>query len=241
MDETLSKTGEEIQVGNTPEQKSAEKDFTTQEVLQDLSGDDWANTATPPLTSSPKKPGTTLERRNLQLGMILLSAKESKKNTFECNKWMFLSTLDEKTWLEFLSDFNQKAGTEATLESFKEELCDMVVKFGELVLMGTGLNEKARKELLDKMIKLRETEQKTKDNECKDSSTLKQKIYDKMIKVEGEDKLKTRGEARVGKAGSGQGGQISDYSDDAPKQICKVSKEEKGSRGVESPVGGCGL
>ena len=41
------------------------------------------------------------------------------------------------------------------------------------------------------MIKLRETEQKTKDDECIDSSSLKQKIDDKMIKVEGEDKLKT--------------------------------------------------
>ena len=104
---------------------------------------------------------------------------------------MFLSTLDEKTWLEFLSELNQKAEAEATLESFKEELWDMVVKFGEPVLMGIGLDEKARKESLDKMIKLRETEQKTKDDECKDSSTLKQKIDDKMIEVEGEDKLKT--------------------------------------------------
>ena len=58
-------------------------------------------------------------------------------------------------------------------------------------LTGTRLDEKARKELLDKMIKLRETEQKTNDNECKDSSTLKQKIGDKMIKDKREDKLKT--------------------------------------------------
>ena len=62
---------------------------------------------------------------------------------------------------------------------------------GTSVLMGTGLDEKARKELLSKMIKLRETEQKTKDDECKDSSTLKQKTDDKMIKVEREDKVKT--------------------------------------------------
>ena len=43
------------------------------------------------------------------------------------------------------------------------------------VLMGTGLDEKARKELLDKITKLRETEQKTKEDECKDSSSLKPK------------------------------------------------------------------
>ena len=42
MDETLSEAGEEMKVGNTPEPKLAEKDFTTQELLQELSGDDWA-------------------------------------------------------------------------------------------------------------------------------------------------------------------------------------------------------
>ena len=48
MDETLSEAGEEIEVGNTPDQGAVERDFTTQELLQDLSGDNWANTATPP-------------------------------------------------------------------------------------------------------------------------------------------------------------------------------------------------
>ena len=55
MDEFLSETGEEMEVGNTPEPKPAEEDFTAQELLQDLSGDDWADTATPPLTSSPRR------------------------------------------------------------------------------------------------------------------------------------------------------------------------------------------
>ena len=54
MDETLSKAGEEVEVGNTPDQDPAERDFTTHELLQDLSGDEWANTATPPL-GSPRK------------------------------------------------------------------------------------------------------------------------------------------------------------------------------------------
>ena len=155
MDETLSEAAEEMEVRITPEPKPAEKDFTAQEMLQDLSGDDWANTATPLLTSSPRKnPEKPLTGESSNMGMILLSAKESKKNTFEGNKWMFLSTLDVKAWREFLSEFNPKAETEATLESFKEELWDTVVKFGETVLMGTRPDEKARKELLDKMIKL---------------------------------------------------------------------------------------
>ena len=66
-----------------------------------------------------------------------------------------------------------------------------MVKFGEPVLMGNGLDEKARKELLSKMVKLRVTRQKTKNDECKDGCTLKQKTDDKVIKVKGEDKFKT--------------------------------------------------
>ena len=167
---------------------------------------------------------------------------------------MFLITLDEKAWREFLSEFNQKAETEAPLEGFKEELWDTVVKFEKPVLMGTGLDEKARKELLSKMTKLRETEQKTKDDECKDSSTLKQKTDDEMIKVEREDKLKTSNMIKdinilkVREAGgksrkgwTGKRGRISDGSGDAPKQSCEASKEEKGGRRVEQPLGGCGL
>ena len=41
------------------------------------------------------------------------------------------------------------------------------------------------------MIKLRETEQKTKDDACTDSSTLSKKTDDKMSKVEKYDKNRT--------------------------------------------------
>ena len=81
--------------------------------------------------------------------------------------------------------------SETTLGDFKDELWDTVVKFGEPVLMDTGLDEKAREELLSKMIKLREEERKTKDDACKDSSTLNKKTGDKMIKIERDDKNKT--------------------------------------------------
>ena len=89
-----------------------------------------------------------------------------------------------------MSEFNHETKSETTLGNFKEELWNTVVKFGEPVLMATGLDEKARKELLSKMVKLRETRQKTKDDECKDGSTLKKKTDDKIIKVEGEDKIR---------------------------------------------------
>ena len=125
------------------------------------------------------------------MGMKLLSAEEGKRNAFEGNKWMFLNTLDEKTWREFLTEFNQKVKGETTLEDLKEELWDTVMEFGEPVLMGTGLDEKAREELLSKMIKPRKEERKTKDDACKDSCTLNKKTDDKMIKIERDDKSKT--------------------------------------------------
>ena len=124
------------------------------------------------------------------MGMILLSAEERQKNTFEGNKDRFLRTLDEKAWQDFLSEFNQEMKSETMLHDFKE-LWNTVVKFGEPVLMATGLDEKAREELLSKMVKLKETRRKTKDDECKDGSTLKKRTDDKINKIEGEDKLKT--------------------------------------------------
>ena len=176
MDETLSETGEEMEVVNTPEPKPAEEELTAQELLQDLSGDDWEDTATPPLTSSPRKNlELPLTSETSNMGMLLLSTEERQKNTFEGNKSMFLRTLDEKAWWDFLSEFIHETKSETTLDNFKEELWNTVVKFGEPVMMGTGLDEKARKKLLSKMVKLRETRQKTKDDECKDGSTLKKK------------------------------------------------------------------
>ena len=77
------------------------------------------------------------------MGMILLSTEKSKRNTFEGKKSIFLGTLHETK-------------TETTLDNFKEELWNTVVKFGEPVFMRTGLDEKARKELLSRMVKLRD-------------------------------------------------------------------------------------
>ena len=58
-------------------------------------------------------------------------------------------------------------------------------------LIGIGLDEKARKELLEKMISLREPKQKTEANPCNDSSTLNEKIDDNGIKIGMDDKNKT--------------------------------------------------
>ena len=192
MDETLSEAGEDMEVGNTPEPKPSEEEFTTQELLKDLSGESWADTATPPLTSSPRKNlELPLTSETSNLGMILLSAEGREKNTFEGNKDMFLGTLDEDAWREFLSNFNREVDGEITLDDFKEELWDTVVKFGELVLIGTGLEEKARGEKLSKMVELRKASRKTKEDECKDSSTLKQKTVNKIIESVRGEKVET--------------------------------------------------
>ena len=192
MDETLSEAGEDMEVGNTPEPKPSEEEFTTQELLKDLSGEIWADTATSPLTSSPRKNlELPLTSEIPNMGMIFLSAEGKEKNTFEGNRDAFLGTLDEDGWREFLSDFNQEVNGEVTLDDFKEELWDTVVKFGEPVLMGTGLEEKARGELLSKMVELRKASQKTKEDEYKDSSTLKQKTVNKIIESVSGDKVET--------------------------------------------------
>ena len=192
MDETLSEAGEDMEVGNTPERKPAEEEFTAQELLKDLSEENWADTPTPPLTSSPRKdPEVSLTSENPNMGMIFLSAERREKNTFEGNRDAFLGTLNEDAWEEFLSDFNREVDEDTTLDNFKEELWDTVVKFGEPVLMGTGLEEKARGELLSKMVELRKTSKKTREDKCKDSSTPKQKTDNKIIKYTRGDKVGT--------------------------------------------------
>ena len=162
MDETLSEAGEDMEVGNTPKPRPSGEELTTQELLKDLSEENWADTATPPLTPSPRKNlELPLASETSNMGMILLSSEEREKNTFEGNKDMFLGTLEDDAWQKFLKEFNQEVGSETTLDTFKDELWDTVVKFGEPLLMGTGLDEKARKELLNKLIELRKSRSKT--------------------------------------------------------------------------------
>ena len=92
---------------------------------------------------------------------------------------------------------------EITLDDFKEELWDTVVKFGEPVLMGTGLEEKARGELLSQMVALRKASRKTKEDECKDSSTLKQKTDNKIIESVKGDKVEIIKSTNILKARAG--------------------------------------
>ena len=71
------------------------------------------------------------------------------------------------------------------------ELWDTVVKYGEPLLIGTGLDERARKELLNKLIELRNSRSKTREEKCEDGSTLKQKTVDKIVDDIKGDKVGT--------------------------------------------------
>ena len=192
MDETLSEAGEDMEVGNTPEPGPSGEELTTQELLKDLSEENWADTATPPLIPSPRKDlELPLASETFNMGMILLSSEEREKNTFEGNRDIFLGSLKDDAWQEFLEEFNQEVGSETTLDKFKEELWDTVVRFGEPLLIGTGLDEKARKELLSKLVELRNSRSKTREENCEDSSTRRQKTVDKMVDDIKRDKVGT--------------------------------------------------
>ena len=63
--------------------------------------------------------------------------------------------------------------------------------FGEPVLIGTVLDEKARGELLEKMVRLREQKQSAEDKSYKDSSTPIEKTEKKGTRIKIDDKSKT--------------------------------------------------
>ena len=90
--------------------------------------------------------------------MVFLSNESKLKNTNEGNKTIILSTLDQEGWQKFLTAVNRKVEKKTNVEAFKEELWDIVMEFGELILIETaGLDKVAREELLNKMIHIRET------------------------------------------------------------------------------------
>ena len=123
--------------------------------------------------------------------MALLNDEAREKITFEGNKDMLLSTLYDEAWQSFLCEFNQRVEDKAKIDDLKEELWSTVVKFGEPVLIGTGLDEKVRKGLLEKMFGLKKQKQDTGANPCKDSSTLNKNTDDERISVKVDDKNKT--------------------------------------------------
>ena len=89
MDETLSEAREETEVGNTPDRGAKNGEFSriiTRELLQELSGDDWANTATTPLGSPRKNLELPLTSEPSNMVMVLLTDEAREENTFEETK-----------------------------------------------------------------------------------------------------------------------------------------------------------
>ena len=85
MDETLSEAGEEMEVGNTPNGGATNREFrpdTTCELLQEMSGDDWANAVTPPLESPRKNLELPPTSEPSNMGMVLLTDESREENTF---------------------------------------------------------------------------------------------------------------------------------------------------------------
>ena len=156
FDETLSKAGEELGVGNKPDGGATNREFSPykncSELLQELSGDDWANTATSSLGSPRKNLELPLTSEPSNMGMVLLTDKAREENTFEGNKDMFLSTLDEEAWQSFLASSTRGWKTKLKLEWSGRE---------------------GSKGLLEKMTGLW---QDTGANSCKDSSILNKKL-----------------------------------------------------------------
>ena len=122
-----------MEVGNTPDGGATNREFspgTTRELLQELIGDDWANTATPSLRSPRKNLELPLTSEPSNMGKVLLTDEAREENTFEGNKDMFLSTVDEEAWRSFLDQFNQRVENKVRgVDDFKEELWSKVVKF----------------------------------------------------------------------------------------------------------------
>ena len=176
LEEALSEPEEEMDTESTPAEEIVSVNCslgTTRELPQDLSGEEWADTTTPPLGSPRKNLELQLGSQPVDMGLVFLSSESKEKNTFEGNKTMFMSTLDQEGWQKFLMELDQKVERKVDVEEFKEELWDIVVEFGEPILMRTGLHKEAREELLSKMIHVRETRWNTEPRFCKYCSTLK--------------------------------------------------------------------
>ena len=93
MNETLSEPEEDMDIGATPNEEIVPGNYspgTTRKLLQDLRGEDWADTATPPLGSSRKNLEIQLGSKPANMGMVLLSSEGKEKNTFVGNKTKFL-------------------------------------------------------------------------------------------------------------------------------------------------------
>ena len=88
-EDALSDPEEDIHTGATPAEEA---------VLQDLSGEEWADTATPPLDSPRKNLQLQLGSQPMDMSMVFLSNDSEEEKTIEKNQTIFLNTLDQMGW-----------------------------------------------------------------------------------------------------------------------------------------------
>ena len=102
--------------------------------------------------------------------MAFLSNESKKNSTFEGTKTIFMSTLDQEGWQKSLTEFNWKMEQKVDIQEIKEKLWNLVMEFGEPILMRFGVKNVAREELHSKVIQIRERRRNIGPRSCKDSS-----------------------------------------------------------------------
>ena len=103
-------------MGYTPDGGATNRELslsTKRELIQDLSGDDWANTANPPLESPRNNLELPLASEPSNMGMVLLTEEAGEENTFQGNKDMYLSTLDEEAFAKFHGRVQPEGGKQS--------------------------------------------------------------------------------------------------------------------------------
>ena len=104
-------------------------------MLQDLSGEEWADTATPPLDFPRKNLQLQLGVQPMEISMVFLSNDSEEKNTIE-KKNDVLEYSGSRRMAKLLLEFNQNVKRNMDVEEFKEELWDIMVAFGEPIEIG---------------------------------------------------------------------------------------------------------
>ena len=157
-------------------------------IINHLTASLWFRSMDLTITSSTSKSrGPSNERKNVAATEKQLDSMVHRL-TQERGRWPFLTprleNATEKTkgnapplvkqiWSFLEEQLEVAESREMTVTRF--------VTAADSSQMETGVEEKARGELLSKMVELRNAPLKTKEDECKDSSTLKQKTVNKII------------------------------------------------------------
>ena len=91
-----------------------------------------------------------MEDQQTAFNTVFLSDVPREVKTLEGNNSTILNSIEPDQWDALLFEFNKRV---------QRKWMSTNSWFGELVLMGTGLDRTAREELLNRMVQIRETRQ----------------------------------------------------------------------------------